>query len=143
MIYPNIKVPETFLAPHFSSGDRCKSHWPLMSKIGSVWDLNARSNPARCGTFSTLNSKVRRVTNNNKLFPLADSHESPRCPICIQHSCHYFCFLVPFTVGQMLSVDSFELKSRQISLTRSTTSLSRCLLLVLTLFCPGWGYLNI
>ena len=27
--------------------------------------------------------------------------------------------------------------------TRTTTSLSRCLLLVLTLFCPGWGYLNI
>ena len=27
--------------------------------------------------------------------------------------------------------------------TRTTTSLSQCLLLVLTLFCPGWGYLNI
>ena len=27
--------------------------------------------------------------------------------------------------------------------TRTTTSLSRCLLLVLTLYCPGWVYLNI
>ena len=26
--------------------------------------------------------------------------------------------------------------------TRTTTSLLRCLLLVLTLYCPGWGYLN-
>ena len=27
--------------------------------------------------------------------------------------------------------------------TRTTTLLSRCLLLVLTLYCPDWGYLNI
>ena len=27
--------------------------------------------------------------------------------------------------------------------TRTTTSLSRCLLLVLTLYCPGWVYLNV
>ena len=37
---------------------------------------------------------------------------------------------------------SVEVKTKYMH-TRTTTSLSRCLLLVLTLFCPGWGYLNI
>ena len=49
----------------------------------------------------------------------------------------------PLVISEPDQRQPWKHRTRKYFQTRTTTSLSRCLLLVLTLFCPGWGYLNI
>ena len=63
------------------------------------------------------------------------------------HMAHvYHLPLFPHLLGRGIrrppAVNMVKLKARYV-FTRTTTSLSRCLLLVLTLYCPGWVYLNV
>ena len=62
---------------------------------------------------------------------------------------NYYCIYIIY--GQLLFLVDWWSKAditiynkvRIIIKTRTTTSLSRCLLLVLTLYCPGWVNLNL
>ena len=56
----------------------------------------------------------------------------------------WYSYLVIFHKLNIFSIQYLmHIQFPNIFSTRTTTSLSRCLLLMLTLYCPGWVYLNI